>query len=40
MAPWYMNDPRTQIFRGISECTTKNQAQETSRICLAAIDQC
>ena len=37
-AAWYMNESRTQNFRGISECTTKIQAQDCERTCLAAID--
>ena len=37
MAAWYVNEPRTQNFRGISECTTKIQAQDCERIYLAAI---
>ena len=34
-----MNESRTQNFRGISECTTKIQAQDYERIYLAAIEQ-
>ena len=33
-----MNEPRTQNFRGISECTTKIQAQDCERTYLAASD--
>ena len=37
-AAWCVNEPRTQNFRGISECTTKIQAQDCERTYLAAID--
>ena len=38
MAAWYVNEPRTQNFRGTSECTTKIQAQDCERTYLVAID--
>ena len=34
-----MSESRTQDFRGISECTTKIQAQDYERTHLAAIAQ-
>ncbi len=39
MAAWCVNESRTQNFRGISECTTKIQAQDYERTYLAAINE-